>query len=747
MRKCKVYFCCWIQEDKIDVEEGDEAESPEKIVQTGTMEKTAASEREDIPPRRSRRKILSTLEQTSSIMEDSFSGVTGTRKSSRRQSSKTSVHERVFRTEGKLVCDAETKFQRKKKKPSSCKQTTAPDAEEAAAEKGDCTTREASQRVDTKRKKCLTKSEPLSGGEKRLRRNVNNRSRERTQVDEFSLQSNEKLNEKVVYNTRRKSRFRAEVIEHKQPMKSQDLEETQDQPVEMQEVEDVDIVSPTRTNVANDDALIEPSPSPGPGKEDLSRMEKTWVQQIHYDSGRMTGIHQWLGKSISHTLSHEANSAKIRPSLQNAIEFADRNIQGTMTQGFNNSLLIIGAPGSGKSLAVSRICKKVSNLWNSGSEEPRIGIVRLSGWAHSDERVAFKEIARQLCGALKLDYFRTASYAENIQFLRAVLKGLSDADKAALFILEDFDMFARNQKQTFLYCLLDSLQKSDAKAIVIGTSSRYDCLDVLEKRVKSRFSHRTIVLCPATDGVSVNPNPDRQCSPDDKENEGAHSILQAMLTIPENAYPDTVMALEHNKNVKKVFADPRIVECVKRFSESSSSLHELANVARWTISICQAKQDQLSSGITVESILKAFVLLDKQSIGLESQISRLSILDLSVLIAAYRVHSKQPDEALNFEIIHHEFRSYASSGDHVDNYSRTAAAKAFEHLISLGLLQVCRERKGPLARRDKHFEKVSLQVSRFEILEGVQKHEYCPIRLRDWCMKDAGPRTTAYCSY
>jgi hypothetical protein len=35
---------------------------------------------------------------------------------------------------------------------------------------------------------------------------------------------------------------------------------------------------------------------------------------------------------------------------------------------------------------------------------------------------------------------------------------------------------------------------------------------------------------------------------------------------------------------------------------------------------------------------------------------------------------------------HHEFGRYASLGGHADHYTRAAAAKAFDHLVSQGLV-------------------------------------------------------------
>jgi len=62
-----------------------------------------------------------------------------------------------------------------------------------------------------------------------------------------------------------------------------------------------------------------------------------------------------------------------------------------------------------------------------------------------------------------------------------------------LFI-EDFEVFARRTKQTLLYSLLDLTQSPDIHVAIVVTSTRVDCMDLLEKRLKSRFVSRHITL-------------------------------------------------------------------------------------------------------------------------------------------------------------------------------------------------------------------------------------------------------------
>lgn len=67
-----------------------------------------------------------------------------------------------------------------------------------------------------------------------------------------------------------------------------------------------------------------------------------------------------------------------------------------------------------------------------------------------------------------------------------------------IFVLDEFDLFAQHPKQALLYNLFDAAQSAQNPMAVIGLTCRLDTLDLLEKRVKSRFSHRQIYLFPSS---------------------------------------------------------------------------------------------------------------------------------------------------------------------------------------------------------------------------------------------------------
>lgn len=92
-----------------------------------------------------------------------------------------------------------------------------------------------------------------------------------------------------------------------------------------------------------------------------------------------------------------------------------------------------------------------------------------------------------------------------------MISTLTTLPRPTIVVLESFDLFAGHARQALLYCLLDTVQSCHAHTsggastssnagaggiAVIGVTTRNDCLNLLEKRVKSRFSGRSIRVGP-----------------------------------------------------------------------------------------------------------------------------------------------------------------------------------------------------------------------------------------------------------
>ena len=183
-------------------------------------------------------------------------------------------------------------------------------------------------------------------------------------------------------------------------------------------------------------------------------------------------------------------------------------------------------------------------------------VVRLSAHCQSNDRLAMREIARQIQeqqGSSLLpteeDEGESSDDGSTVvgmdlppsSQLPSMIAALPGLGRPVIIVLDGFDGFAAHARQALLYCLLDTVQsccggshtvkidnkladshtdatdegsnsstREDSPAsvgdgdrhvamntpkgghglLVIGITSRVDCLTLLEKRVKSRFSHR-----------------------------------------------------------------------------------------------------------------------------------------------------------------------------------------------------------------------------------------------------------------
>ncbi len=131
--------------------------------------------------------------------------------------------------------------------------------------------------------------------------------------------------------------------------------------------------------------------------------------------------------------------------------------------------------------------------------------MRLNGFIHTDDKLALREIWRQLGRDMEVEddmISKTNNYADTLTSLLALLSHPSEISelykdhtaKSIIFILDEFDLFASHPRQTLLYNLFDIAQARKAPIAVIGLTTKIDVVETLEKRVKSRFSHRYVHL-------------------------------------------------------------------------------------------------------------------------------------------------------------------------------------------------------------------------------------------------------------
>jgi origin recognition complex subunit 4 len=113
-----------------------------------------------------------------------------------------------------------------------------------------------------------------------------------------------------------------------------------------------------------------------------------------------------------------------------------------------------------------------------------------------DDVSAAKELCRQLSLDGSLPRTRKPSLEHYLRFFLDSLKEGRAGNVPVAIILHNFELFALRAKQTLLYNLFDITQSAKYQVCIIGTSARLDVTELLEKRLRSRFSCRQVLLAP-----------------------------------------------------------------------------------------------------------------------------------------------------------------------------------------------------------------------------------------------------------
>ncbi|KIM46155.1 hypothetical protein M413DRAFT_16890 [Hebeloma cylindrosporum] len=332
-------------------------------------------------------------------------------------------------------------------------------------------------------------------------------------------------------------------------------------------------------------------------------------------------------------------------------------INGTVTRAEGNSCLLLGPRGSGKS-------RMVECCLNHLSVKPIV--IRLCGWIQTTDRHALREIGLQLLqqtgasiltdpepgasnstltGNEETNPFldRSADLSTSTlpptSHLHALIPVLLTLDRPIIVILDAFDLFALHPRQSLLYCLFDAVQNcrasSDNQGIaVIGITSRVDTIHLLEKRVKSRFSGRTIRTAPSCDL--------EQCLA------LVRAFLQPSIPIDEQTDID-----EWNQvwasSVEEFLEDQKTLNIIRETFSVTRDMKALIRIMTGCVLHLKSTRPYLSS-----ATLSASAELQR-SRSSNLHLNRLSYPSMCLLIASVHVNtSGQP--SFNFEMLFDIFR-------------------------------------------------------------------------------------------
>ncbi|XP_057599947.1 origin recognition complex subunit 4 isoform X3 [Hippopotamus amphibius kiboko] len=380
----------------------------------------------------------------------------------------------------------------------------------------------------------------------------------------------------------------------------------------------------------------------------------------------LSQVQRILRERFCHQSPH-SNLFGVQVQYKHLIELLKR----TAIHGESNSVLIIGPRGSGKTMLINHALKELMEV-----EEVSENVlqVHLNGLLQINDKIALKEITRQLNLENVVGDKVFGSFAENLSFLlEALKKGDRTSSCPVIFILDEFDLFAHHKNQTLLYNLFDISQSAQTPVAVIGLTCRLDILELLEKRVKSRFSHRQIHLMNSFGFPQY------------------LKIFKEQLSLPA-VFPDKIFAEKWNENIQSLSEDRSVQEVLQKHfnvSKNLRSLHMLLMLA-------------LNRVTPAHPFMTAADLMEA---------NQLCSMDSKANIV-------------------HEFQKFVQRKAHsVYNFEKPVVMKAFEHLQQLELIRPM-ERTSVNAQRE--YQLMKLLLDNTQIMNALQKYPNCPTDVRQW---------------
>ena len=346
-------------------------------------------------------------------------------------------------------------------------------------------------------------------------------------------------------------------------------------------------------------------------------------------------------------------------NLESEYQKVHQIVEQTVLAGEGNSMLLIGSRGCAKTALIETVVADLSTAYAQNFH-----VLRLNGFIHTDDKLALREIWRQLGRDMEVEDDATAgrtNYADTLSSLLALLahnpKEEPDAEapsiaKSVIFILDEFDLFASHPRQTLLYNLFDVAQSRNAPIAVLGLTTKINVVESLEKRVKSRFGQRYVHLSlPHTfaafssicKSVLIPSPPDL---PGSISRKGAE--FRRRMAVIEDLHAAWETYVNHLFNAPEfllylcsIYATTKSVPTFL-----SSCLYPISNLSSTNIPTSELFQSPWATLRQPDSKLHL--------------LASLSDLALSLLIAAARLDIILSTDLCNFEMVYEEYVNLAS---------------------------------------------------------------------------------------
>lgn len=413
-----------------------------------------------------------------------------------------------------------------------------------------------------------------------------------------------------------------------------------------------------------------------------------------------------LQKTLRERLCQNALPEVTGYSFANQKKHLTDLIQRCVTMGESNSALVIGPNGAGKTMLISSI---LAELNKDSKISGNLLQVHLHGLLQTDDRIAVQEITLQLKleNVVKDKVF--GSMAEKLTFLLEALKSDDGKSQSILFVMEEFDLFAHHKNQTLLYNLFDISQSAQTPITVIGITCRLDVVELLEKRVKSRFSHRQIHLFHS---LSF----EQTCE-----------ICVNALSLPKT-FANKKFCNEWNAHVKEFMDESVVQTTLKHKFELDRSIRSMYSLMLMPVCRLSSSHPYLDPKDILDAV-KIFSC-DSKSAMLQG----VTILQLCLVIAMKHLTEVYEGSVVNFEMVFNEYQKFVQRKSHsIQSFGKSVCLKAFEELVALELILPVEGSSFSGSKSiPKEYRSLKLLVTPLQIIETLNSYSACPSELKTW---------------
>lgn len=380
----------------------------------------------------------------------------------------------------------------------------------------------------------------------------------------------------------------------------------------------------------------------------------------------------------------------------------------------SNSAIICGPPGCGKTAMINNILKELAD--DGIVNDQNASVIRLNGLLHTCDRLALKDITRQLHIVENDDSKTFSSFQENLCYLLEKLKTQKSKDVSkpcAIFILDEFHLFCEHKNQILLYNLFDIVQSAKDPVCVIGLTYYTDVMDLMEKRVLSRFSHRIIWMI---QNVTL---------------EKRLELFKEILTLNPEDLPhvDEIYKYVWNTKTNELIENEQVKESLQFQLNLDMSQRKFRNLFFKLFNTITFQFPLLTS----ENVKNIFAIKDSYVIIL----SKLSQLELALVIAIKHQTINYEREPFNFEMIYTQFLKFLKRNATSMITERSVVLKAFQRLQELEIIVPLKKTIGnTMGKVPLEYQLYNFNLTEDQVKEGVELNKQLTTELKQWAISN-----------